>query len=61
MPIKLTIKMQYIHKIKIYENQENIFFIGEDNIHKTNQYISFKKLNFTNENILEYFFVFLVL
>ncbi len=54
MPIQLTIKMQYIHKIKIYENQENIFFIGEDNIHKTNHYISFKKLNFTNENILEY-------
>ena len=54
MPIQITMKMEYIHKIQILETQDKSYFIGLDNINKTFHYIIFKKLNFTSENILQY-------
>ena len=54
MPIQITMKMEYIHKIQIFETQDKSYFIGLDNINKTFHYIIFKKLNFTSENILQY-------
>ena len=54
MPIQITMKMEYIHKIQILETQEKSYFIGLDNINQTFHYIVFKKLKFTSENILQY-------
>lgn len=52
MPIDLTSKVAYIKKIKIFENENFIFFIGTHNVHKSLHYLCFKKIKFDNENKL---------
>ena len=50
MPINLSCKFSYIKKIKIFENDTHLFFIGIHNIDKTFHVLSFKKIKFDNEN-----------
>ena len=46
----LTFKLQYIKQIKIYENENNIIFIGKQNIKNNLCYLIFKKYKFENNH-----------
>lgn len=52
MPIDLTSKNTYIKHIKIFENDNYLYFIGTHNTDKNLHYLSFKKIKFDNENKL---------
>ena len=50
MTIEITSKNAFIKKIRIFESDNYIFFIGTHNTKKTFHYLSFKKIKFTTEN-----------
>ena len=50
MTIEISSKNAFIKKIRIFESDNYIFFIGTHNTKKTFHYLSFKKIKFTNEN-----------
>lgn len=50
MPIDLTSSVVYIKKIRIFESQNNTYFIGTHNLKKEFHVLIFKKIKFDTEN-----------